>query len=97
MSKELITRGEARNILILFILGSTMLLGTARQAQTDSWISILLAMVMIIPIYLIIARLLSLFPGQNLFGNGEKRKADAKCLPHGHFACIFAGYKGTEL
>lgn len=67
MNKEIINRGEARNILILFIMGSTMILGTAGQAKIDSWISILLAISMAVPVVLIAARLLALYPGQNLF------------------------------
>ncbi|MGG6313058.1 GerAB/ArcD/ProY family transporter [Paenibacillus macerans] len=67
MNKELITRGEARNILILFIMGSTMILGTAGQAKNDAWIAILIAIGMSFPVVLISARLLALYPGQNLY------------------------------
>lgn len=67
MNKEMVTGGEARTILILFIMGSTMILGAAGQAQNDSWIAILIAIFLAIPVALISARLLTLYPGQNLF------------------------------
>ncbi|WP_178024251.1 endospore germination permease [uncultured Paenibacillus sp.] len=67
MNKEMITLGEARNILILFIMGSTMILGAAGQAKNDAWIAILIAIGMAVPVVLISARLLALYPGQNLF------------------------------
>lgn len=67
MAKEVITRGEARCIIMLFIMGSTLILGTAGQAQTDKWIAILLAMGMAAPFMLMYGRLLDLFPGNDLF------------------------------
>ncbi|WP_339821024.1 endospore germination permease [Paenibacillus sp. FSL R7-0216] len=67
MNKEMVTGGEARTILILFIMGSTMILGAAGQAKRDSWIAILIAIGLAIPVALISARLLTLYPGQNLF------------------------------
>ncbi|WP_018753372.1 GerAB/ArcD/ProY family transporter [Paenibacillus sanguinis] len=67
MDKEVISHGEARTILILYIMGSTMILGAAGEAKTDSWISILLAMAIAVPIYWAWARVLTLYPGQNMF------------------------------
>lgn len=67
MNKDLISGGEARTIMILFIMGSTMILGAAGQAKSDAWLSILIAVAIAIPIVLIAARLLALFPGHNLF------------------------------
>ncbi|MFD1178362.1 endospore germination permease [Paenibacillus puldeungensis] len=65
--KETITHGEARCIMILFIMGSTLILGSAGQAQTDKWISILLALCAAAPIVMIYGRLLDLYPGNDLF------------------------------
>lgn len=67
MDKEMISRGETRTILILYIMGSTMILGAAGEAKTDSWISILLAMAIAAPLYWAWARVLTLYPGQNMF------------------------------
>lgn len=67
MSKERITASEARTIMILFIMGSTMIMGAGGQAHTDAWLAILMATGMSVPIVLISARLLALFPGQNLY------------------------------
>ena len=67
MNKEVITDKQAATILTLFLLGSTLLIGTAGQAENDMWISILLGMMMTIPVYLIYSRILSLFPGKGIF------------------------------
>lgn len=67
MDKEMISRGEARTILILYIMGSTMILGAAGEAKTDSWVSILLAMGLSVPLYWAWGRVMTLYPGQNMF------------------------------
>ncbi|GJM79759.1 hypothetical protein HMSSN139_22550 [Paenibacillus sp. HMSSN-139] len=87
MNKEMVTGGEARTILILFVMGSTMILGAAGQAKTDSWIAILIAIFLAIPVALISARLLTLYPGQNLFDIA--RTCSAKLWGKCSSCCMF--------
>ncbi|HEX3032335.1 MAG TPA: endospore germination permease, partial [Bacillota bacterium] len=67
MNKEIIKNTQAVSILILFLLGTTLLVGTGGEAKGDMWLSILLSIALSIPLVLIYSRLLSLFRGQGLF------------------------------
>ena len=53
--------------MIMFILGSALVLDTSGEAKQDVWIAVLVAMLMAVPTFFIYARLLSIFPGKNLF------------------------------
>lgn len=67
MSQEHITDGQAFCTLAFFIMGSTLIIGTAGEAKNDMWISIALAIAAAIPLMLVYARVISLFPGRDLF------------------------------
>jgi len=67
MSNERISGGEARAILMLYVMGSTMIMGAASNALNDAWLAILIGIILTVPLVLIYARLLALYPGQNLF------------------------------
>ena len=67
MGKEQISDKEAIVLLIMFIIGTTMIVGTGGDAKNDAWIAGIVATVYFIPMLLIFSRLLSLFPGKDLF------------------------------
>ncbi len=67
MHKETITIRQAVCILVLFIFGSSVILGVSSEAAQDSWISLLLAAVFTTPVVLVYARLVKLHPGKDLF------------------------------
>ncbi|MTI46344.1 GerAB/ArcD/ProY family transporter [Sporosalibacterium faouarense] len=67
MNKEIISNKSAISLIVLFIFGSSLILPTATDAGSDLWISILLAIVFTIPIFLIYSRILSLYPNKDLF------------------------------
>jgi len=67
MEKELITNKQGIMMTILFVLGSNLLLGIAEEAKRDSWIAALLSIIMAVPALLAYSRILSNFPGKNLF------------------------------
>ncbi|AEY68026.1 endospore germination permease [Clostridium sp. BNL1100] len=67
MGREQISDKEAIITLIIFIIGSTMIIGTGGDAQNDAWISGVLGTVFFIPLLFIFSRLLALFPGKDLF------------------------------
>jgi spore germination protein KB len=66
MEKEFITDKEAICLFIAFVIGSSLVIGVG-SAKNDSWIAIILGIAMSIPLLVIYARMISLFPGQNLF------------------------------
>lgn len=67
MELETITDKQGICLLILFLLGTSLLIGTASAAKQDAWIAIILGFLFSIPAVLVYARLLYLFANKNLF------------------------------
>ncbi|MDF2593289.1 MAG: hypothetical protein K0S75_2755 [Clostridia bacterium] len=67
MNKEKISITQGIKMTILFLFGSTLVMGTGGEAGRDMWISIVAAIVLAVPLLLIYSRILSLFPGEDLF------------------------------
>ncbi len=67
MGKEQISDKEAILLILMFIIGTTMILGAGVNAKNDAWISGIVGTVFFIPLLFIYSRLLSLFPGKDLF------------------------------
>jgi spore germination protein KB len=67
MHKETITIRQAVCILIMFIFGSSVIMGVSSEAAQDSWISLLLAAVFATPVILVYARISRLYPEKDLF------------------------------
>ncbi|MCK4258321.1 MAG: endospore germination permease [Halanaerobiales bacterium] len=67
MKREVISDRQGIYLITLFIMGSTLILGTAAQAEKDIWLAILLAMVFAFPTLSMYARLHALFPGKDLY------------------------------
>lgn len=67
MQKEMVSARQMLCIIILFILGSSIIMGVSTCAAQDSWISLLLALVFSVPIFLVYARIMRLFPEKDLF------------------------------
>ena len=71
MPNEKVTIHQATFSIMLFSFGSSVILGISTKANQDVWISILLAAVLAIPVLLIYARIISLFPEKNLYAISE--------------------------
>ncbi|WP_162551195.1 GerAB/ArcD/ProY family transporter [Paenibacillus tepidiphilus] len=67
MGKEVIPAGQSATIAILFIIGTSLFMGVAGQSGNSSWISIIIAVVLAVPLMLVYARLHTLFPGKGLY------------------------------
>lgn len=67
MNKEIITNKQGISIVVLFIIGSATVLSPGGEAKQDVWIAVLLAVLMALPAIFIYARILSIFPGKDLF------------------------------
>ncbi|MHA6534489.1 GerAB/ArcD/ProY family transporter [Paenibacillus sp. BAC0078] len=67
MSKENIPAGQAISICILFIIGSSLFMGVSGQSGNSSWIALIFAILLAVPLMLIYARLHKLFPGKDLY------------------------------
>lgn len=67
MQKEQITDKEAIGLLIVFVMGSSLIIGVGGEADNDAWIAAIVGCIMVIPMLLVFSRILSLFQGKDLF------------------------------
>ena len=67
MQREQITDKEAICLFIIFVLGSSLIIGIGGDADNDAWIAIIVGLIMAIPMLLIFSRILSLYQGKDLF------------------------------
>ncbi len=67
MGSELISKRQALCIIMLFLFGSTVVVGASPDSEQDSWISLIMAAVSVMPLVLVYARIIHLFPGKDFF------------------------------
>jgi len=67
MIKGAMTNVQGVAIVVLFMIGSAVVLSPGGAAKQDVWITILLSMLMAVPFVFIYARILQLFPEKDLF------------------------------
>lgn len=67
MKNEVISERQGAILIILFIAGSTFLIGSGGQAKQDAWIAIIIAISWASILLLMFSRILSLYPGKDLF------------------------------
>jgi spore germination protein KB len=67
MSKEIISGKQGISMMTMFFMGSTLIMGTGESAERDAWLATLLAAVMSLPVMFVYSRILSLYPGKDLF------------------------------
>ena len=67
MKNEAISERQATILIILFILGTALLTVPGGQAKQDAWIAIIIAISWSIILLLMFSKILSLYPGKDLF------------------------------
>lgn len=67
-----VSHSQSKSLIIIFILGTSLLFSGDSKSMVDTWISILVSMVMFIPLAFIYGKLIELFPGMGLFKILEK-------------------------
>lgn len=67
MNKETIPTRQGIYIIVMFFIGSLVIVGTNVTAKQDVWISIILSLTVSIPMLYIYSKLLTTYPGKNLF------------------------------
>lgn len=67
MRKETMTFTQAVFTLVLFIFGSSVVVGVSGEAGQDAWLSLLIAATMMVPLMLVYARIMRLYPETDLF------------------------------
>ncbi|MFA5657740.1 MAG: endospore germination permease [Oscillospiraceae bacterium] len=67
MQKEMLTARQVTAMLIIFIIESSMIVGTASQLKQDSWMSIPVGVVIALPFVMLYLRVIRLYPEMDLF------------------------------
>lgn len=67
MENEIISNKQGVTLVIMFLMGSSIIITPGTKAGRDVWIAIIVAMLMIIPMLYVYARLVRIFPGKDLF------------------------------
>lgn len=67
MNKEIISDRQGTILMILFVWGSSILVGAGGAAKKDMWLAFIIAIIMALIIVYIYSRLLNLYFGKNLY------------------------------
>ncbi len=67
MHKDILTFRQAQFLIIMFIFGSSVVMGVNSEAGQDSWLSVIIAVVLVFPVLMMYARIIKLHPGKGLF------------------------------
>jgi spore germination protein KB len=67
MKKEMISMRQIIFLVILFIFGDSAIIGLNAETGQDAWISLLMATVFVLPLVLMYARIMKLYPEENIF------------------------------
>lgn len=67
MNKESISNKQGVFLMVIFVIASSIVLGTSAEAKQDVWIAILIALLLSLPMLFIYSKLLTTFPGKDLY------------------------------
>lgn len=71
MTSEKLSANQLIFLIILFVLGSSIIMGVSNLAEQDSWLSIIMGIIIAIPVVVMYARIIKLNPGLSLFDIAE--------------------------
>lgn len=67
MNKEVIVNRQGISIIVMYIVGSAIVLSPGGTAKQDIWLSIIISVLITVPAIFVYSRILSIYPGKNLF------------------------------
>ncbi len=67
MNEDRLSDRQGIRIIISFIFGSTLIIGSGGAAESDAWLAIIIAILAAIPILMMYSRILSHFPEKGFF------------------------------
>ena len=70
--KNQITAKQMEATIALFFVGSTLVVGASSRVGRDTWLCIIVAFLLAIPLLWVHTQILELYPGRDYFGNIEK-------------------------
>lgn len=69
MNRLDISARQMQSTIAVFLIGSSVISSGMNSAKQDTWITVLIAVVLIVPFAWVYAEILKLYPGQNFFVN----------------------------
>jgi len=67
MKQDSITLRQGQSLLVLFVFGSSVVVGVSSGAGNDAWVSLVLSVLISIPMLCVYARIMRLYPEMDLF------------------------------
>lgn len=67
MNREIITTKQGIFLVLTFTMGTSLIVSSSGAAKEDMWISIAFALIAILPVIFVYSKILSFFPGKNLY------------------------------
>jgi len=67
MNKEIISEKQMVSIIVMYLFGSSVIMGSSTEVGNDVWIVLLAAAIAFIPLMLVYVRIMKLFPQQSIF------------------------------
>jgi spore germination protein KB len=71
MQNQKVTQNQFMFSIVLFNFGSSVVMGVSTTMEHETWIAILVSTLMALPLFILYARLIQLFPEKNLFQIAE--------------------------
>jgi spore germination protein KB len=95
VQKERITDKEAICLFIIFIIGSSLIIGIGNEAKNDAWLAVIAGILMAVPMMLVYCRMLFIFQDKDLFDilNITFGKVIGKLF--GAIYCLYAFHLGA--
>ncbi|WP_411675774.1 GerAB/ArcD/ProY family transporter [Caproicibacter sp.] len=69
MNKTDISEKQMKSTIALFLMGSSVISSGSNSAKQDTWIAVLVAVALMIPVTWVYSGILRLYPGQNFYRN----------------------------
>jgi spore germination protein KB len=67
MPKEIISSKQAIAIIVMFLFGSSVVLGVNSELCQDTWLGLLVSVIMFVPLFIIYSRIMKLYPQKDIF------------------------------
>ncbi|MFU0832101.1 MAG: Spore germination protein YndE [Oscillospiraceae bacterium] len=93
MNRKDITAKQIQATIAMFFIGSSIIAGGENSAKQDTWLTILIAVALTIPMLWVHTKILQLYPGQSYYGNIIR----ALGKPLGRFVCALYVFYALHL
>jgi len=67
VDREIISERQGISIMVLFLIGSSLVLGVGGEAGKDTWIVVILGILVSLPMVMVYSRIINIFPKKDFF------------------------------